>query len=293
MNEAKKAKKKVPVLPYLLIAPAIILFLAFTYYPLIKAAVLTLFVTNKAGKATKFVGMANWTRVLGKASFWDILGVTVKIAAINLIFTFSIAMILALLATKKVRGGKVYQTMYALPMAIASAPAAAIFLFIFRQQNGVLNSLLGGVQIGWLTEMPYAMVAVCAMTVWMNVGVSFIFLLVGFRNVPEDLIEAALIDGAGPLRRIKDVIIPMASPQIFFVLFLNIINAFKSFAQIRLLTGGGPGNATKTLIYYIYENAILNGRLETACVQAMVLFFIIFLLTRLQMLAEKKVVHYQ
>ena len=291
MNENKK--KKIPVLPYLLIAPAIILFILFTYYPLIKAAVLTLFVTNKAGEATKFVGLANWTRVLGKASFWDIIGVTLKIAAINLVFTFTIAMIFALLATQKVRGGKVYQTMYALPMAIASAPAAAIFLFIFRQQNGVLNNLLGGTQIGWLTEMPYALAAVCTMTVWINVGVSFIFLLVGFRNVPEDLLEAALIDGAGPLRRIKDVIIPMASPQIFFVLFLNIINAFKSFAQIRLLTAGGPGNATKTLIYYIYENAILNGRLETACVQAMVLFVIIFLFTRLQMLAEKKVVHYQ
>ncbi len=111
--------------------------------------------------------------------------------------------------------------------------------------------------------------------------------------MPEDLLESALLDGAGPFRRIKDIIIPMASPQIFFVLFLNIGSSFKSFAQIRLLTQGGPANQTKTLIYYIYENAIINGRFETACVQALFLFGLIFLFTRIQFALEKKVVHYQ
>ena len=177
-------------------------------------------------------------------------------------------------------------------MAIASSPAAAIFLFIYRQKNGLLNNILG-TEIAWTNEMPHAIWAVCAMTIWMHIGVSFIFLLVGFRNVPEDLLESALLDGAGPFRRIKDIIIPMASPQIFFVLFLNIGSSFKSFAQIRLLTQGGPANQTKTLIYYIYENAIINGRFETACVQALFLFGLIFLFTRIQFALEKKVVHYQ
>ena len=127
----------------------------------------------------------------------------------------------------------------------------------------------------------------------MHIGVSFIFLLVGFRNVPEDLLESAYLDGAGPLRRIWHIILPIASPQMFFVLFLNISSSFKSFAQIKLLTGGGPANQTKTLIYFIYENAIINGRFETACVQALFLFGMIFLLTRIQFMLEKKVVHYQ
>ena len=119
--------------------------------------------------------------------------------------------------------------------------------------------------------MPYAMWAVCIMTIWMNVGISYIFLLVGFRAVPQDLIESAYLDGAGVWARIWHVMLPMASPQIFFVLFLNIAISFRSFAQIKLLTGGGPANATKNLIYYIYENAIINGRYETACVQAIFL----------------------
>ena len=172
-------------------------------------------------------------------------------AGINLVFTFAIALIFALLATKKVRFSKWYQTMYALPMAIASSPAAAIFLFIFRQKNGLLNNLLG-TSISWTTKLPYAFWAVCSMTIWMHVGISFIFLLVGFRNVPEEVLESAWLDGAGPLARIRHI-----------------------------------------LIYYIYENAMINGRFETACVQAVVLFILIFSITQIQFALEKRMVHYQ
>lgn len=285
--------KRTKPLPYLLVLPALALFAIFTYYPFLKTIFLSFTLTNKQGQPTSWVGFANWTRVLSKSGFWDVVWVTVKMAALNLVFTFCIACVFALMATKKVKFSKFYQTMYALPMAIASSPAAAIFLFIYRQKNGLLNEFLGLGEIGWTTTMPYATWAVVIMTVWMHIGVSFIFLLVGFRNVPEDLLESAYLDGAGPFRRIFHIILPLASPQMFFVLFLNISSSFKSFAQIKLLTSGGPANQTKTLIYYIYENAIINGRFETACVQALFLFAMIFLLTRIQFMLEKKVVHYQ
>lgn len=280
-------------LPYLLILPALIFFTIFTYYPFIKAIVLSFSLTDKVGKATKWVGLANWIRVLQKDSFWDVIWITIKMAMTNLVFTFGIAMFFALLANWKTRFSRVYQTMYALPMAIASSSAAAIFLFIFRQKNGLLNSLLGNLEIAWTTEMPYAFWAVAIMSIWMHVGVSFIFLLVGFRNVPQELLESAVIDGAGGLRRTFYITIPVASPQIFFVLFLNIGNSFRSFAQIKLLTGGGPANNTKNLIYYIYENAIINGRFETACVQAIFLFGLILIVTGIQFALEKRMVHYQ
>lgn len=289
----KRKKKKNWFLPYLLILPAIVLFVMFTYYPFIKAIVLSFSLTDKTGNATKWVGLANWIRVLSKSSFWDVVVITIKMAAVNLVLTFGIAMIFALLANKKVKSSKIYQTMYALPMAIASSPAAAIFMFIFRQKNGVLNSLLRNAEIGWTTEMPYAFWAVVAMTTWMHVGVSFIFLLVGFRNVSEELLESAWLDGAGGIKRTLYITIPIASPQIFFVLFLNIATSFRSFAQIKLLTGGGPANNTKNLIYYIYENAIINGRFETACVQAIFLFALILIVTIVQFALEKRMVHYQ
>ena len=289
----RQKKRGVQPLPYLLVLPAIALFTMFTFYPFIKAIVLSFSVTDKLGHVSGWVGLGNWTRVLGKKYFWEIVRITAKMAAANMVLTFSIAMIFALLATKKVRFSKTYQTMYALSMAIASSPAAAIFLFIFRQKNGLLNNLLGMETFSWLTTRSTAFWCVVAMSVWLHVGVSFIFLLVGFRNVPEDLLESAYLDGANSFQRIVHILIPMASPQIFFVIFLNITSSFKNFAAIKLLTAGGPANSTKTLIYYIYENAIINGRFETACVQAMVLFALIFLITRVQFLLEKRVVHYQ
>ena len=285
-------KKRISILPYILILPAMALFMIFNFYPFLKAILLSFSMTNKQGEVTQWVGLANWVRVLTKDSFWDVIWITLKMAGINLVFTFAIALIFALLATKKVRFSKWYQTMYALPMAIASSPAAAIFLFIFRQKNGLLNNLLG-TSISWTTKLPYAFWAVCSMTIWMHVGISFIFLLVGFRNVPEEVLESAWLDGAGPLARIRHILIPMASPQLFFVLFLNISSSFRSFAQIRLLTGGGPANGTKNLIYYIYKNAMINGRFETACVQAVVLFILIFSITQIQFALEKRIVHYQ
>ena len=285
-------KKRISILPYILILPAMALFMIFNFYPFLQAILLSFSMTNKQGEVTQWVGLANWVRVLAKDSFWDVIWITLKMAGINLVFTFAIALLFALLATKKVRFSKWYQTMYALPMAIASSPAAAIFLFIFRQKNGLLNNLLG-TSISWTTKLPYAFWAVCSMTIWMHVGISFIFLLVGFRNVPEEVLESAWLDGAGPLARIRHILIPMASPQLFFVLFLNISSSFRSFAQIRLLTGGGPANGTKNLIYYIYENAMINGRFETACVQAVVLFILIFSITQIQFALEKRMVHYQ
>ena len=226
-------------------------------------------------KNNSSIAQNNRSPILGKSSFWQVIWITVKIAAINLVFTYLIALL------------------FALPMAIASSPAAAIFLFIYRQKNGLLNELLGGAEIGWTTQMPYALWAVCAMTIWMHVGVSFIFLLVGFRNVSEEVLESARLDGAGSLQRVRYILLPMSSSQLFFVLFLNISGSFRCFAQIKLLTNGGPANGTKNLIYYIYENAIINGRFETACVQALFLFLLILILTGVQFALEKKTVFYQ
>ena len=269
-----------------------ILFGMFTIYPFLRTIVLSFTLTNTYGNPTKFVGLRMWKRVFTSEVFWTVMGVTLKVAAINLVGTFMFALFFALLSANIVKGSKIYQTMFALPMAIASAPAAGIFVFIFRQKNGLLNSILG-TTIAWQHDLRTAIWVVCFVTVWMHIGASFIFLLVGFRNVSTELLESAVLDGANNMQKIRHIMIPMASPQIFFVLFLNINSAFKSFAQIRLLTGGGPVNSTKTLIYYIYENALIKGRFETACIQAICLFLLIFIVTRIQFALEKRMVHYQ
>ena len=283
-------KKKTPT-PYLLLAPSIILFTVFSFWPFLKTIVLLFSVTDKKGNFVKWVGLKMYQRVFSSKTFGQIFANTWKFAAMVCLGTFIVAMFLALLSASKERGSRLYEVLYALPMAVASAPASSIFVFLMRKENGFFNSLLG-TNIAWIQDPKWALIAVAFVTVWLGIGSSYIFLLVGFRNVPEELIESAILDGAGPVRRAFSILIPLASPQIFFVVFLNITASFKAFGQIKLLTSGGPNNATNTLIYSMYENALLNQRFETACVYAMILFVVIFGVTRIQNFFENRTVYY-
>ena len=297
MNKKKQLQpvsgrtKKATPLPYLLLLPALTLFTAFTYWPFLRTIIYSFALTDKKGNWVKWVGIKNYIRVFPSRTFTQVLGNTFYFAAMVCLGTLIVAMILALLSAEQKKGSRVYETLFSMPMAVASAPAATIFIFIMRKEGGVLNAMLG-TNLAWLREPTLALESVAFVTVWLSIGSTFIFLLVGFRNVPIDLIESSTLDGAGPFRRALKIMIPLASPQIFFVIFLNITASFRAFGQIKLLTSGGPNGATTTLIYAMYENAFLNGRYETAYVQALTLFVIIFVVTRIQTALEEKVVFY-
>ena len=283
--------KRTGLFPYFLLAPCLVLLGAFVFYPFLRTIYLTFFATNVNGVPTKFVGFAMWKRVFTNAQYMDSLVISFKFAAMIGIPTFFFAFILAAIASEKSRFSRVYEVLFSVSMAIASAPAAAIFTSVLKL-NGLLNVLLGSNR-QWLQDTHYAIICVAAITVWMRLGSSFIFLLTGFRNVPQELLESARVDGAGYFKRLFHITVPVASPQIFFVIFLNITGSFQSFGQIKLLTGGGPSNTTSVLIYKIYEAAFKNARFETACCLSIILFLSILLITRIQFLFEKKAVVYQ
>lgn len=284
-------QKRTGLFPYMLLLPSLVLLTAFIFYPFLRTFFLTFSVTNVNGVPTKFVGMTIWKRVFTNAQYLNSIGISFKFAAMIGIPTFVIAFALAAVASEKSRFSRVYEVLFSLSMVVASAPAAAIFTSVLKL-NGVLNALLG-TNRQWLQDPQYAIFCVAAITVWMRLGSSFIFLLTGFRNVPQELLESARVDGAGYLGRLFRVVIPVASPQIFFVIFLNITGSFQSFGQIKLLTGGGPSGTTSVLIYKIYEAAFKNARFETACSLSIILFACIFVITRIQFLLEKKAVVYQ
>lgn len=289
--EQKKTGRRVKATPYLLLLPSMALFVMFTLWPFVKTVFLSFTLTDKRGDFVKWAGLSNYVRLMKSPVFWQTLGNTVRFALIVGLGTLLVAMLLALISAERERGSRLYEVLYALPMAVASAPAAVIFTFMMRKEGGTLNALLG-TNIAWLQDQQWALIAVAIVTVWLSIGSSYIFLLVGFRNVSADLLECAKLDGAGPLRRAVSIMIPVASPQIFFVVFLNITNSLRAFAQIKLLTNGGPNNSTSTLVFSVYQNAILNGRYETACAQAVVLFLVIFVATRIQRATESRTVFY-
>ncbi|MFR8170231.1 MAG: carbohydrate ABC transporter permease [Marvinbryantia sp.] len=284
-------KKKWEWTPYLLLLPSAVIFGGFVFLPFFKNIYTSLTLTDAVGNPIKFVGFRNYIRILTSEEFRSTILRTFRFALMVGIPSFLIGMVLALAATEHRRGSRIYETMYTIPLVIAAAPASVIWYLIFAPHAGILNYLLG-TDYAWLAEPDKAMQCVAIVTIWTGLGMNVIFLLTGFRNVPAELTESAQIDGAGYFSRLYHIVIPIASPQIFFVIFYNLILSFQTFAQIRLLTNGGPYQSTRTLIWSIYEEAFRNTRFDYACVQSVVLFLIVFILTRIQFLFEKKGVNY-
>jgi len=286
-----KTKRRLDIKPYLYILPSFIIFITFTFYPFIKTLFLSLNLTNRRGQAVEFVGFENYINLLSSPEFWNSVLLTFKLALFLLVPVMLISLFLALLANERRKNGRVYELLFSMPCAIASAPASLIWLMISHPTNGILNHLIHK-EIGWLSDPSYALITVAAVTVWLGIGMSFIFLYAGLKSLPEELMESATIDGASYFRKLRSIILPMLSPQLFFVFFMNTVAAFQAFAQIRLLTQGGPGDSTNVLVNSLYQDAFINSRFDLASAKSLALFIIVLLITLLQFSFEKDKVYY-
>jgi multiple sugar transport system permease protein/sn-glycerol 3-phosphate transport system permease protein len=181
-------------------------------------------------------------------------------------------------------------------MGISVAAASMIWMFLFHPVIGRLNqvlSLFGVSPVPWLVSTDWALLSVSISTIWMNMGFTFLILLGGLQTIPAYLYESADIDGCSYFYKLRRITLPMLSPILFFITTVSLINSFQTFGQIDMLTEGGPNNATNLIVYSIYRDAFVNFRHGAASTQAVILFFIILVLTAIQFkLAERKV-HYQ
>ena len=276
---------------YLFILPVMLALSAFTFYPFLRGIYLTLFVTDKIGNTAKFVGFSNYERIWKSGALMESMGDTLKYALAICAGTFLLALVLAYLCVDKKKGSRIYQTMYSMPLAIATAPIAAVGTYIFGKY-GMLNGLLG-TNVTWLGNEHTKFICLVILVCWCNCGSSFIYLLVGFRNVPDELIECANIDGANAFVKFFKIYLPIASPQVFYVIFLNILTAFKSFTMIKMLFNSTNEPGLRVLNSQIYQMGFVQNRFETACIYALALCLLIFLVTRIQFILEKRMVHYQ
>ena len=295
-HPAKAAKTRFSlesICPYLYILPSLLLFSLFVFFPFAKTLFLSLSLTDQAGSAIDFVGLDNFRSVLlGSSSrdFWFSMGVTLRYAAMVVAGSIVLGLICAILANESFRGRGLVRTVFAMPMSISSACIAVIGVFALNPTMGIVNSLLG-TNIKWLRDIHYALPSVAAVTVWMNIGLNFIFLIAALQNVDEALYEAGAIEGANFFQKHWHITLPCVSPTLFFLLIINVINAFQAYAQIRLMTQGGPGKYTRTIIYAIYLEAFQNNRYGMSAAMSVVLFIILFVLTLLQFNMEKKVTY--
>lgn len=277
--------------PYAYIIPSAIIFIIFLFYPFFKTIYLSLFMTNKQGQAEIFVGLQNYIDLLISESFRNSLIVTFIFVVIVVIDGMALGLLGAVLCNKAFPGIRIFSTAYALPMSIASASAAMIFRIMLDPTIGIVNKITH-LNINWLNDPKYALVCVAVLTAWLNSGINFLYFSAGLAAIDDVIYERASVDGVGPVRQFFKLTLPGLSPIMFYTIVVNIIQAFQSFGQVKILTSGGPGESTNLIVFSIYRDAFFNFRFGTAAAESVILFVIIMILTLLMFRAEKTKVSY-
>ena len=286
-----QGKKKWNVTPYFYLIPSLLVFGVFLFYPFFKTVYLSLYKTNKMGQAKLFVGLGKYKELLSSPSFLNSLKVTLIFVLIVVVGSMFLGLVAAVLCNKAFPGIRFFSTAYALPMAIASSSAAMIFQIMLHPSVGIVNKLLG-LNINWLNDPKTALYCVAILTAWLNSGINFLYFSAGLGNIDDTIYERASVDGASGIQQFFSLTLPGLSPIMFYTLVVNIIQAFQSFGQIKILTEGGPNESTNVIVYSIYRDAFFNYRFGSAAAQSVILFIIIMLITLVMFRMEKKGVTY-
>ncbi|MES9692946.1 sugar ABC transporter permease [Bacillus toyonensis] len=280
----------------LFLAPSILLFSIFLFYPLFRTIYYSFYLTDIHGEANLFVGLENYQYLFSDPAFYKSINSTLLFVLYTVPTSIVFALFLALIANEKVRGIGLFRVLFSSTMGISVAASAVIWLFLFHPSVGLFNNILAAMNlpaIAWLTSPDWALFSVSVTTVWVNTGFAFLVILGGLQNIDTSLYESASIDGASYLYKLRRVTLPMLSPTLFFIVTVTLISAFQSFGQIDILTHGGPNDATNLIVYSIYKEAFVNHQFGTASAQAMVLFVFIFIATLLQFKFAERKVHYK
>ena len=285
----KKSAAKIN--PYFYLVPSMLIFAVFLFYPFFKTIYLSLYKTNKMGEAKLFVGLENYKALLSSPSFHNSLKVTLIFVSVVVIGSMFLGLVAAVLCNKAFPGIRFFSTAYALPMAIASSSAAMIFQIMLHPAVGIVNKLLN-LDINWLNDPKTALWCVAILTAWLNSGINFLYFSAGLGNIDETIYERASVDGASGIQQFFSLTLPGLSPIMFYTLVVNIIQAFQSFGQIKILTEGGPNESTNVIVYSIYRNAFFNYRFGSAAAQSVILFLIVMVITLIMFRMEKKGVKY-
>jgi len=277
---------------FLYLLPALVLAVVFRYYPFMKTMVHSFGRVNSRGVFLEFVGFENFKRIFEHPNFLQSLTNTLKYAAMEIPLSLAFAMFLALIAYKRRRFSNVYQTMFAMPMAISMAISCLIFRELFDPNVGIVNYLIDK-RIYWLKDPKYAMYVIVAIEVWTTVGFPYMLLLAALRSVPQELIENTELVGANYFQKIWHVFIPLISPTLFFLICTKIANAMVMVGPVMILTEGGPQNSTRTLVHFVYTATFSGRDYSLGSVASLITFVLTFIMLLINFIYEKKGVYYE
>lgn len=283
------------ILPYILLAPQIILTVVFFFWPASQALYQSVLREDPFGLKSGFVGLANFRTILSDPAYLHSLKVTVVFSVATALLSMAVALLLAASADRVVRGRNAYRTLLIWPYAVAPAVAGMLWLFMFNPAMGTFAYLLRRNGFGWdpLLNGNQAMLLVIVAAAWKQISYNFLFFVAGLQAIPKSLIEAASIDGARGVKRFWTIVFPLLAPTTFFLLVVNTVYAFfDTFGIIHAVTGGGPAKATETLVYKVYNDGFVNLDLGGSAAQSVILMAIVVALTAFQFRFVEKRVHY-
>lgn len=283
------------VLFLLLVGPNLLLLAAFTFWPMIYNAYLSTISWNFLSPIRRFVGLRNYETVLSSEIFRVVLINTAVFTVVSVAATMALGLGLALLLNQPLRWREGTRAVLFTPTVLSGAAIAIVWIYIFDPRFGLLAQILGWFGIlspNWLADPNWAMAALLIVYIWKNTGYAVVIYLAGLQTIDRTLYEAARIDGAGPWGQFWHVTLPGLSPIIFFLLVTSILACFQAFDIIRVMTDGGPVNATNMLVYHLYERGFIQSQAGPAGVVAMGMFVLMLILTLLQLRFLERRVHY-
>jgi len=276
------------------IGPQLIGMLAFVIGPMVYAIGLSLYRWDLLSPPT-FVGLGNYAEMIQNETFWKVMRntsyYTLGYMALNILTALGAA-----LALNRIRGKVFFRTLFFMPVVTSATAVSPISLWMLNPQFGVVNTFLRGMGIAeppkWFSSTAWAMPGVILMSAWWNLGYNMVILLAGLQSIPESLYEAAMLDGASRTQRFTHVTLPMLTPTLFFVVVVTFIGSFQVFDQIFIMTNGGPADATRVMVMYIYSLGFQRFDMGLAAAVAMVLFAILLVMTLVQFRLQRRWVFY-
>lgn len=266
----------------LFLAPSIAVFVVFFYLPFVRLLNWGTYRSERGGVSYRSVGLDQYRSVLGGSDFREGLIHSITYVLLTVPAGLVLGVLLAVAAHRRLRGIKVFQAIFSSTLASSVAVSSVIFFFIFNPAVGVFK-------VTWRQEADRALFAAALPSIWQNLGLAFVIVLAGLQAVPDEVIEAATLDGYGPWRRLTRITLPLISPVLLFLLVVLVIFGFQAFAQIEIVTNGGPAGASETLVFKIFRQTQDYGR---GAVLSVGLFFVTFVVTAFQFLILERRVHY-
>jgi multiple sugar transport system permease protein len=269
-----------PLVGWLLVAPSLIGVTAFLLLPVILAFVVSLFRWDLIG-TREFVGLANYTDLMGGNQLWNSLGVTAIFTVIAVPVSIALGLILATQLVRALPGSSIVQVIVVIPWVCAPLALGVVWKWVFQPSTGALNTLLG-IRVEWLTSPALALPAVAFVAIWQQVGYISLFFQAGLAKIPTSIYEAATLDGAGPAAKLWYMTIPLLRPTTFFLAVTQVVASFQVFDMVYALTGGGPDHHTEVIASMIYNQAFQSFEVGKASAVAVILFVVLAVLTVLQ-----------